>query len=139
MKEREGYIMLPRRPRIHTYVVYGEPASLCRRRGWSDHKHTRMKWEIELTDQQDEKALFTGPISIDLTFYFPIPPRSRTSKTVPGAYYPHKPDVYGFLAFFHEVAQSIVYENDAVVTAITCRKMYDDVPRTEFTITEIIR
>jgi Holliday junction resolvase RusA-like endonuclease len=135
--------MMPRRkPRSSAYVVYGEPLSLSRQfgsKGWNGQKQYKMKWEIDLDRQHNHRPLFTGPLFVDITFYFPIPPRARTIYTISGAPFPYKPDLYGYINFFHEATQGIIYENDAVIISLNARKLYDDVTRTEFIITEIIR
>ncbi len=137
--------MIPRplrKPRSSVYVVYGEPLSLSRQfgcKGWNGQKQYKMRWEIDLDRQHGQRALFTGPLSVDLTFYFPIPPRARTIYTTSGAPFPYKPDLYGYIIFFHEATQGVIYENDAVIASLHARKLYDEVPRTEIIITEIIR
>lgn len=134
--------MIPRRkPRTGIYVVYGEPISLSRQfsgKGWNSQKQYKMHWAIDLDRQHNNRSLFSGPLSLDLTFYFPIPPRARTRYTISGAPFPYKPDLYGYLTLFHEATQGVIYENDAAIVSLKARKLYDDVPRTEFIITEII-
>jgi Holliday junction resolvase RusA-like endonuclease len=122
------------------YIVYGNPIS---RRGgdshigWNDQRVTRMRWQIELEDQHEGLPLFTGPLELAVAFYFPIPPNSAY-KIAPGSKNISKPDIYGFIEFLHAAAKNYVYSENAAIVSLSCKKLYDKRPRTEFTITELL-
>jgi Holliday junction resolvase RusA-like endonuclease len=123
-----------------SYVVYGNPVS---RRGthptigWHEQRTAHMRWHIELEEQHGKAPLFRGAIDISVDFYFPIPFKLQ-DKINPGATHSVKPDIYGYFEYVHSIARNFLYSENAVISSLSCRKLYDKRPRTEFTITELL-
>lgn len=129
--------------RSKTYVLKGVPQALVLRRsddihGWNQHKETKLLTHLELQCQHDDKPLFTGPLSLDATFYFSVPSVNKSKvRTAIGCAFVIKPSLFLLINFLEHAAHGIIYGDNALITTIRCNKVYDEIPRTEFTITEL--
>lgn len=103
------------------------------RGGYYDIRHnTKEQARWQLRSQYTDKLL-EGEITIDLTFYVPIP--KRTSKVrrrlmMMGLIKPtSKPDTTNYQKLYEDTLTGIVIKDDAAVTDIASRKRYSAVPR----------
>lgn len=119
----------------HYFVIEGEPVSYpelktTHYRTWNSHREHKLKYEITLGNQFEGKQLLSGPLALEVQFYFPSKkgnPKSHVSK----------PDLNRLVRFIQETCLGIVYGNEALLSYIFCSKHYDDNPRTQFSISRI--
>jgi len=79
-----------------------------------------------------------GPISIQFTFFMPIP-KSYSKKKVAQIndgelYFTKKPDIDNLVALMLNCMTGVVYIDDAQVYEIKAKKQFDNVPRTEIVV-----
>jgi Holliday junction resolvase RusA-like endonuclease len=84
--------------------------------------------------KDEPSPIFSGPISVDVTFYFP---HTIHKKNKLKRWHIIRPDLDNCVKFILDVATGITYNDDCIVSDIHARKMYSDSPRTEFTISEL--
>ncbi len=136
--------MTSKKGRSQTYVLNGEPQALFLRRsddivGWNNHKEKKLIADITLVSQHDEAPLFTGKLVVDIVFYFQTPNSPRCKiKAKEGDRHFVLPTIFRLINFLEDTAQNVVFANTASITELTSKKLYADVPRTEFTVTEIV-
>jgi len=127
-----------------TYVVMGDPIPLARhrhsgRRTWDSQKQIKLVWGIDIRKQHFEQLgeyKYTGPLHVDIIFYLPMPKCSvKKAQEIRGRYHIFTPDLSNMIKFVEDAATGILFDNDSIVASIASKKIYDDVPRTEFTIT----
>ncbi len=125
------------------YVVHGNPLALARARCsrgkvYDSQKHNKLLWGLDLSRQFAGTELFKGPLGMDVIFYFPIPTTYSTLKkeNTKSQWHIFRPDCDNLIKFVSDVATSICYEDDCIISKITSEKVYDDGkgPRTEFVL-----
>ena len=126
------------------YILYGDPIPLQRPRlgkhcVYNPQAMLKDNMAIMLQAQHKSKKILTTPVHLDVTFYMPIPTSysKKTQEALLGKYHNIKPDISNLIKFVEDVATGILYKDDKQIVAITARKLYDTVGRTEFTVTEI--
>ena len=113
------------RPRFNfaTRTVYEQPEQKKLKEG--------AKWQLR--SQYREKPL-TCALSIDLTFYLPIPKsttKPRMRQMVNGLLHPIvKPDIDNLQKFVLDVLNGLVFDDDRKVVEIRARKLYSSKPGT---------
>lgn len=131
------------------YTIEGVPTPLARPR--LGHTHTydsqkQIKYSagIQLVQQHLGQPLFTGPLTLDVIFFMPIPERLRRQfkgqeQSNDLAYHPHhkKPDLDNLIKFVLDVANGTIITDDSLISTINARKVYSMIPRTEFSITRL--
>ena len=126
-----------------TYVLKGEPEALCLRRsddtiGWSNFKERKLVTDITFESQHGDKPLFSKAVHIDFVFYFSIATNVRCKdKSKGGDSYAKKPALLPLLNFIDHAAVGRVYTDSCIWAHMTCKRFYDDEPRTIITITEL--
>lgn len=125
------------------YVVNGIPIPLCRprysqgRRPWDSQREEKVKWGFFVEVQHGDRPFFEGPIHLDIVFYFPI--SSSMAKRIADSQEekPHhyRPDLSNLIKFVEDAVAGILYKDDCIIASVVAKKLYDKVPRTEFTIT----
>jgi Holliday junction resolvase RusA-like endonuclease len=131
-------------PDLMHYTIEGPPIPLKRagRHGtvtYDSQKQIKYSAGIQLKFQHEGQALFDGPLKLEVTFFMPIPQHlQRTLKNLQ-PHSPHhvKPDVDNLVKFVLDVANTILYHDDALISIIHAQKVYSSVPRTEFSITRL--
>lgn len=128
---------------VMSYVVEGAPVALKRPRfgvGRVYDSQKQLKYSVGIQLKvQHFLPLFTGPLSMDVVFYMPIPVGLR-KKIGMSPREPHhvKPDIDNLIKFILDVANDIILTDDAQISKLTASKVYSSAPRTEFTITTLI-
>lgn len=121
------------------YVVLGDPTPLARgrfvnRRVWDSQKQEKLIFGLNLKNLHGNKPLFTGPLHLELNFFFPIP-RSKQKKNLAGTYHFFRPDLDNLIKFAADCANGVLFKDDAIIASIKSCKLYDlDKPRTEIII-----
>ena len=125
-----------------TYRLDGDPIPLARIRIsrssfriYDSQKELKLVTQITLKNQHGDRKLYKGPIRVDAIFYFHIPKTHKDTK--PGYYHVFKPDVDNLCKMILDVGNSTLFHDDCIVSEITCKKVYGDPPRTEFTIYQL--
>lgn len=122
--------------------LYGDPVAWQRpqfcRRGAKMHSYDGQeklkvgcKWQLK---SQFRDAILTAPVSIDLTFYMPIPKSTsgvRKRQMLHGKmYHMKRPDLDNLSKFVLDCLNQIILTDDAQVVEIRARKIYSDKPGT---------
>lgn len=122
------------------YVISGNPMPLARarisgRRMYDSQYQEKILHSIYLSNQHGDKPLYLGPLHLDVTFYLKMPKLSeRKSLERNNMYHFYKPDLSNLIKLVEDVANEIIYKDDAQICCITSRKVYHEIPRTEFSI-----
>jgi len=126
------------------YVIMGDPTPLARARHgkgrtWDSQKQLKLVWGIHLKGQHQDKPLLFGPLLLDITFYMKQPKTKKNKEDKEsGDYHKIKPDLSNLVKFIEDVATNILYKDDCLIAKIIATKVYDENPRTEFTLQRII-
>lgn len=129
------------------YCIEGNPIPLARgrighgaRRIYDSQRDLKIITGINLQNQHGDQPIYHGPLHLDITFYLKMPKLSmRKSLMVANTYHPHKPDISNLIKWVEDVANTIIYHDDAQIASITSRKIYNENPRTEFTIIPLLK
>lgn len=127
------------------YILKGKPIPLKRARFTSfpiphvydSQKLLKAESGLELRMQHGYSKLIDGPISLDVTFFMPIPTTYSKKKkaSLMGQHHFKKPDLSNMIKYLEDVCIGIIFRDDSTIVTITAKKIYSDIPRTEFTIT----
>ena len=115
------------------YVLFGTPIPLQRPRYspgkiWDSQKAAKITCSSQLEDQHGKSPLFSGPLHMSVTFYMPIP-KTCAKKRIPttqNSYHSIKPDISNLLKFYEDIANGILYKDDACICSTHAEKRYDD-------------
>lgn len=126
-------------PESRTYVIEGNPTPLARARWgqgriYDTQKHIKLITGITIANQHTGVAFFTGPLELEITFFFKTP---NNMKKLMGNPHITRPDLSNMIKFIEDVATGITYHDDCLIASIIARKLYDNTPRTEFTIRQL--
>lgn len=116
-----------RRPKLTTFPVP---------HAYDSQKQVKAESQLELRFQHGYCKLIEGPISLEITFFMKIPASYSKKKKDALIDQPHikKPDLSNLIKYLEDVAQGIIFRDDAIIDKITAKKQYSDNPRTEFII-----
>jgi len=127
------------------YIINGDPIPLARARfgkgrAWDAQKRLKLMLGIELSKQHLDQPLYYGALHLDVVFYMTFAkstPQKTRDKFVNK---PHifKPDLSNLIKFIEDVAQGIIYKDDCIIASVFAKKIYDNNPRTEFTIKQLV-
>lgn len=126
-----------------TYIIEGDPVPLSRPRIgknclYDSQKQAKLILGIELSRQHGLRELYVGPIGLDFMFYFHMPPSSKKHHDkMRGTPHFFKPDISNLIKMYEDISNKILFNDDCLIAEITARKVYDDRPRTEFTIRKL--
>jgi Holliday junction resolvase RusA-like endonuclease len=125
----------------YAYVLEGDPIPLARarhgnRRTWDAQKHLKFCAGLQLKAQHSG-PLLSGILALDVSFYFGVAKSTSQKKknSLLGTYHYCRPDLDNLIKFVNDICNDVIFEDDCSVSLITARKLYDEFPRTEFTIT----
>jgi len=125
---------------LTVYVLGGDPVALARarysidnRRIYDSQKSIKLLAGIGLRSQHNDQPLLSGPLHLDVTFFMRIPPNSKRTTLL----HQFKPDIDNLIKYLLDVSQSVLFDDDCVISQITAIKQYDTKPRTEFTLRSI--
>jgi len=131
------------------YVLEGSPIPLARMRiskyahlgggryVYDSQKELKLITSITIKSQHGDRPLYSGPLHMDMNFYFPV---KKTRHDInEGDYHFYKPDLDNLVKMVLDICQFVIFKNDdSRVSEITCKKMYTyEHPRTEFTVYEL--
>lgn len=115
------------------YVISESPIALARGRWSNGHcydsqKNLRLVKEIGLKNQHEDRPLLTGPLHLIVTFFMPIPHKSKRQFN----HHIFKPDLDNLIKWVSDLCSGIIFHDDCEISKITATKRYDYDPRTEF-------
>jgi len=128
---------------MRVYVIPGNPISLKRprfssvtKKVYNPQRSEMLVLSIGLQSQHDDDPLFEGPLHMDITFYMPIPSSAskKVQQSLIGQYYDKRNDLDNMIKFVADLANDVVYKDDAQISSICAKKIYDINPRVEFSI-----
>ena|ERR1700690_4674033 len=122
-----------------TYVILGDPVALARARFargrfYDSQKEFKLIAGCNLRNQHDTDQLFEGPLYIFVRFFMP---RSKSKKKALIQWHHTKPDIDNLLKYLLDTCNTILFKDDACIASLNSIKIYDDKPRTEFTIHQL--
>jgi len=128
-----------------TYIIPGDPIPLARarvsnRRVFDSQREVKLYTRITIESQHGLRPPFQNkPLLLDITFFMKLPKSIKLrSHYLRQHYHIFRPDLSNMIKLIEDVASGgLLYHDDCLIAAITSRKVYDENPRTEFTITEI--
>lgn len=132
--------------RTKTYIINQQPIPWSRARLNGKHffdaqAKDKLVYGIYLQQQHDKEPIFTKACSIDATFYMMPPGNVLTKmKKAPAEIFYHtcKPDIDNLSKFLLDsISHGVLLIDDKIIYALNAKKVYDNNPRTEFTIKEI--
>jgi len=133
-------------PEKLTYTIPGDPVPLARCRVmrtktgaltfYDSQKNLKVCAGIYLQQQHDENNQFSGPVSLDVTFYVYLPQhRRKTDPRCEGYPHSYKPDLSNLLKFIEDLITDVeIWKDDCIIAHINARKIYSSNPRTVLTI-----
>lgn len=128
------------------YTLQGKPIPLNRPRVNTRHNRIydsqrTLKEDsiLQLKLQHADGPFIEGPLSLNATFFMPIPKSYSKKKKdeTNGTLHTTVPDLSNLIKYLEDVAQGILFSNDSKISNIHAIKVYDSTPRTEFTISQI--
>lgn len=134
-------------PRVWGLIIPFAPVAKARprfaRRGsfvmtYQDKKNAKAESSLKLYLKSQWAILATGPLpgplSVEVAFFMPKPkkmPKGRTHHTT-------KPDLDNLLKLLTDAGNEVIYEDDRQIVEVTAYKEYDDNPRIELKIQEVL-
>lgn len=122
------------------YILHGDPIPLMRarhgnRKTWDAQKHIKLALGLMMQEQHRGKKMYCGPLHLDVDFYF-VPPQRR-NKDHAYDFHIFRPDLSNLIKLVEDVATGILFSDDCIIASLSAKKKYDNVARTEFTISRL--
>lgn len=134
------------------FTVYGEPVAQGRPRGSIRNGKVHMRdpakskyfkqYVALIASQHRPEKVITGPVSMDVKVYRPMPKSvsnsKRRKKSCKGSSEPTtKPDVDNYVKGVKDALNHLIYKDDSQVVDLTVSKFYSEEPRVEIKIKEV--
>lgn len=126
------------------YTLPGNPTPLARprfgrNRVFDMQKLLKINHGIILNHIHGNRPFYSGPLSLSATFYlgFPSHMSAKKKRENTGQYRTIRPDLDNYIKYILDVANKVLFYDDALIAVVHAKKIYDPNPRTEFTITEL--
>lgn len=115
------------RPRLSKWGVYNPQAKQKEVAKWRVAEQMVTGGYIKAPD---------GPIEVNMTFHMPTPRslRSEAKNALEGQWCCKGKDVDNLAKFALDVLNKIAYEDDRLVSKLTCQKIYSQDPRVEIEV-----
>lgn len=129
--------------RMKSYLIETTPMSWSRaghngRYFYDKQRHEKTVYGLWINKCHGDEPMFTGPLELDVTFFMPIPLLNKNRyETI---YHHIVPDLDNCCKFLMDAINNLdgkVWHDDKQVSVLKAKKIYDKVPRVEFTITEL--
>lgn len=129
------------------YVIKGDPLSKSTIRStnaqriWSTQYQEKFSWSLQLANQHEGKAIFSGPIHLDISFFVLTPnyPAAKRKGITDGKPHFYLPKLSSFMEFLEQAGMGVLWNDPCIIASITQKKEYSHDPRTEFTIVKLKR
>ena len=121
-----------------TFIVPGDPVPLARARIgrysiYDSQKHEKFVAGMQISHQMAGLKMLNGPLLMEVTFYMP----ASKSKRRYGRPHYFKPDLDNLIKYVNDICNETAFNDDCCIYKIIATKLYDDKPRTVFTLTEV--
>lgn len=123
-----------------TYIIEGDPIAWARakpnfnsRRMWDSQKQQKLILGLSLVKQHGSNPPFAGPLFMEVNFYMQLPKKGKNA----GDWFDGRPDLSNLLKFIEDTGSKIIYIDDCLICYTIMKKVYDEHPRTEFTIARL--
>lgn len=128
-----------------TYVLNFDPVPWARPAGikhrYDANKKHKDSIRLILKEQHGYNSpLFHGPLCMDVVFYLKIPVSWSSSKKMHsvGVYHTSRPDLDNLVKLVLDACSNdILFADDCLVSSLVVKKLYDDNPRTEITVSTL--
>ena len=124
-----------------SYLIIGDPVPLARARlsnsrFFDSQKAHKLNFGLQIQNQHENLPPFTGPLKIDVAFYFPKTKSISLKRweTLKGKPHVYRPDIDNLLKFVLDASAPILFREDCIIAEANCKKEYGEIARTEFTI-----
>lgn len=125
------------------FIIPGNPiawqrANPGKTRMYDAQKKIKLDYTYQIQSQYSCKDLLDGPLELDITFYFRMPP-SHHKHFDKLRLTPHhfRPDLSNLVKLIEDVGSGVLYKDDSLIASLIARKLYDDNPRIEFFLKEL--
>jgi Holliday junction resolvase RusA-like endonuclease len=129
------------------YILKGKPIAWKRPKrstkpfphSYDSQKAIKAESALELRLQRKNQRVLSGPLTLNITFFMPIPKSTSKKKRLALIGQPHikRPDLDNLIKYTLDVAQDVhLFTDDSEIATIKAKKIYDTIPRTEFTLTK---
>jgi|HubBroStandDraft_2_1064218.scaffolds.fasta_scaffold383349_2 Holliday junction resolvase RusA-like endonuclease len=130
---------------IYEYVIKGEPINWQRvapnfaaRKLYDTQKNVKLMVGIDLSRQHNDQPILDGALRIDWRFFMAIPASTKKKKPhMVGKPHIVRPDISNLIKFYEDTCKGIIFRDDCLISHGSWQKVYDENPRTEFTITRL--
>ncbi len=137
----QKYNISPFVGRSRTYILPDKPIPRAAHKhgrfgSWDPQKQLKLVTGCQIKSQH-QGPLFSGPLQLEIVFFFKRPKASKTKSKAHNFFCATKPDTDNLLKHYLDSAKSIIFKDDCLIVRVVTAKLYDDVPRTEFRVTEL--
>ena len=126
------------------FIIHQEPIAKKRHRhgkhGGYDEQHKEknsLKWQFGSQMRENgHKRLSRDPLDVAVRCYC-SPPKTLSQakkRALEGQFKTKKPDADNYFKFYTDVLNGIAYEDDNLISSMSCFKKYSENPRVEITI-----
>lgn len=129
-----------------TYVVQGKPVPLNRPRlgehgVYDSQKAIKTRMSTDLIAQKEGEATICGMLHMHIDFYMQLPKKlAHRNHLIQQKYHVYRPDISNLIKMIEDVCVDIgIIEDDCLIASISARKIYGDIPRTEFYFESLIK
>ena len=91
---------------------------------------------LYLINQHGDEPLFDKAMRLQVIFFMAIPKTMQNRQN--SVYHSKSPDLDNLLKFLLDAMTDVIITDDRLISAIDAVKVYDVMPRTELTITEVM-
>lgn len=125
-------------PKSFSFTVPGAPIPIRfvnspnEPRIWDAYKQVKFNRQMELKNQYDRQPPLSGPLHLEATFYI-----KNTVKHKANTPHAQSPPIFKLLNFLDNILIGTLYKKDCTVVSINIKKLYDNTPRTEITLTRL--
>jgi len=133
--------------RLGKYVIHNDP--IVWKKASPNYRH-RVLYDSQkpikevlaclLLDQHNKQPLFKGPLELVITFYMRLLKVSKRQQEqlLKKKWNYIKPDASNMLKLMEDICTSNLYVDDCQIASLVLQKIYDERPRTEFTLRELL-
>lgn len=126
------------------YTVMGDPIPLFRARPnyhsrvmFDSQKNLRMYWRCLLEKMHGKKALYTGPLRLEVLAFIELPATKKKRLDLLNTYHISPPDSSNILKWVEDCSEDILFNNDCTIADSRCIKIWTDKPKTIFIVSEL--
>ena len=92
---------------------------------------------LQLNEQHNNEPYFTNPVHLEVAFYMPI--YKSVKKRAHYSYHFNAPYLDNLYKFLISAMKDVIMADDRIICSLSLKKVYDEKPRTELTITEVLK